>query len=162
MLLPLWVPLFPTYPIVKAILRGSSRWMSKFHFQTSPLRVSGGAINTAVGGGVLDRNGSLKVSIAVPSRNLRVGTFVVEPSAFPTGMVWKASVMELDTRLPDLGGIRLRMVQLFRCSMLSNQPAPTRTTHLSPGLYAIPTRGMKSPGPCFHSFTAPLASTVDG
>ena len=136
--------------------------MSKFHFQTSPLRVSGGAISTAVGGGFFAWNGSLSVSTVVPSRNLRVGTFVVEPSAFPIEMVWKGSVMELETRLPDFGGIRLRIVQLFRCSMLSNQPAPTRTTHLSPGLYAIPTRGMKSPGPCFHSFTAPAASTVEG
>src|SRR5713101_8080406 len=142
MLLPLWVPLFPTYPIVKAILRGSSRWMSKFHFQTSPFRVSGGAISTAVGGGFFDWNGSLSVSTGVPSRNLRIGTFEVEPSAFPTGMVGRGSVMELDTRLPDFGGIRLRMVQLFRCSMLSNQPAPTRTTHLSVGRYAKPTRGM--------------------
>src|SRR5438046_10461239 len=119
--------------MVKAMLRGSSRWISKFHFQTSPFRVSGGAINTAVGGGFVGTNGSLSVSMVVPSRNLRVGTFVVEPSAFPIGMVEKASVMALDTRLPDFGGIRLRMVQLFRCSMLSNQPAPTRTTHLSPG-----------------------------
>src|SRR6266851_3165933 len=93
MLLPLWVPLFPTYAMVRAMLCGSSRWMSKFHFQTSPFRVSGGAINTAVGGGFFDWNGSLSVSTGVPSRNLRVGTLVVEPSAFPIGMVWKASVM---------------------------------------------------------------------
>src|SRR5882724_6440358 len=122
MLLPLWVPLFPTYPIVKAILRGSSRWMSKLHFQMSPFRVSGGAITTAVGGGVFDRNGSLSVSMVVPSRNFRVGIFEVEPSAFPIGIVWKASVMALDTRLPDFGGIRLRIVQLFRCSILSKKP----------------------------------------
>src|SRR5881397_3320134 len=144
------------------MLRGSSRWISKFHFQMSPFRVSGGAITTAVGGGFFDTNGSLSVSTVVPSRNFRVGTFVVEPSAFPIGMVWKASVMALDTRLPDFGGIKLRMFQLFRCSIFSNKPPPTRTTHLSPGLYAKPTRGMNSPGPCFHSFTAPAVSTVEG
>src|SRR5258706_13891644 len=101
MLLPLWVPLFPTYPIVKAILRGSSRWMSKFHFQTSPFRGSGGAISTAVGGGVFDGNGSLSVSTVVPARNLRLGTFVVEAWAFPFGMVCKRSVMGVEARLAD-------------------------------------------------------------
>src|SRR5262245_14460746 len=135
------------------MLYGSSRWMSKFHFQTSPSMVSGGAISTAVGGGVLARNGSLRVRIAVPSRYLRVGTLVVEPSAFDTGIVWNASVIELETRLPDFGGIKLRMVQLFRCSMLSNQPAPTRTTHFSVGRNARPMRGIKNPARCFHSLT---------
>src|SRR5258708_11930542 len=151
MLFPLWVPLFPTYAMVKAILRGSSRWMSKFHFQTSPFRVSGGAISTAVGGGVFDTNGSLSVSIVVPSRYFRVGTLVVEPSAFPMGMVWKASVMALETRLPDFGGIRLRMDQLSRCSLLSNQPPPTRTTHLSPDLHTVPTLAMTIPRPRSHN-----------
>src|SRR5258707_15859197 len=101
MLLPLWVPLFPTYAMVKAILCGNSRWMSKFHFQISPFRVSGGAIRTAVGGGVFAMKGSLSVRIVVPSRNLRVGRFEVVPSAFPIGTVEKASVIALDTRLPD-------------------------------------------------------------
>src|SRR5260370_15588344 len=104
MLLPLWVPLFPTYPIVKAILRGSSRWMSKFHFQTSPSRVSGGAISTAVGGGFFAWNGSLSVSMAVPSRNFRVGAFVGGPWAFATRMVWKAYVTEIAPTPPDLRG----------------------------------------------------------
>src|SRR5437667_12635972 len=139
------------------MLYGSSRWISKFHFQTSPSLVSGGAISTAVGGGVFARNGSLRVRTAVPSRYLRVGTFVVVPSAFDIGTGWNASVMDCETRLPDFGGIRLRIVQLFRCSILSNQPAPARTTHFSVGRKAKPMRGIKNPARCFQSFTAPFS-----
>src|SRR5215467_4462568 len=107
--------------------------MSRFHFQTSPSLVSGAAISTAVGGGVFAWKGSSSVRTAEPGRKMRVTELVVVPSALLIGMVEKESVTSCDSKLPDFGGIKLRMVQLLRCSMLSNQPAPTRNTHFSCG-----------------------------
>ena len=53
------------------------------------------------------------------------------------------SVIDWNSRLPDFGGIRLKIVHVFRWLMLSNQPAPVRMTHLSVGRNAMPMRGMK-------------------
>src|ERR1051326_1615039 len=99
MLLPVWVPLLPTYPTVATMLRGSSRWMSRLHFQTSPSLMSGLACRTATGRFTatppdLVRNGSSSVRTGDPSRYLRVTSCDTVPSVPVVGVVWEASDRE--------------------------------------------------------------------
>src|SRR4030095_489097 len=120
------------------MFENSSRWISRFHFHTSPSLVLGLTWVRFVGRNiavvpVLVRNGSFKLKMGLPGVSLRVGTLYVFPSAPTTGMVWAFEVTELYCRLPDLGGIRFRMVKLLKWLMLSNMPPPILKTHFSLG-----------------------------